>query len=149
MLGVYGLGIKERFIAPRRWPRCPLWARCSSLRCGNIAPVRGSAVVSLADGTVQAPGKPEKNEFAHREWGGWRCCQTNANQSLVGQWHCPLCRAEPAPFVKSGSAVQLEEVSGGEATLVVEVVENGGVDGGELLKTSHLPEPLHCSFSSS
>ena len=60
MLGVYGLGIKERFIAPRRWPRCPLWARCSSLRCGNIAPLRGSAVVSLADGTVQAPGKPEK-----------------------------------------------------------------------------------------
>ncbi len=32
---------------------------------------------------------------------------------------------------------------------MIEVVVDGGVDGGELLKTSHEPEPLHGPFSSS
>ena len=77
------------------------------------------------------------------------CCQTNANQSLVGQGYCPLCRAETAPLCESGGAVGLEMISPGETSLLVEVVEDGGMDGGELLKTSHAPEALHCAFSSS
>ena len=78
-----------------------------------------------------------------------RCCQTNSNQSLVGQWLCPLSHAETAPLGKSGGAVQLEEVSAREAALLVEVVRDGSVDGSKLLQTSHAPEPKHCSFPSS
>ena len=40
-------------------------------------------------------------------------------------------------------------ISLGEVALLVEVVEDGRVDGGELLKTSHPPETLHRAFSSS
>ena len=77
------------------------------------------------------------------------CCQTNANQSLVGQGYCTLCGAESAPLRESGGAVGLEVISLGEIALLVEVVEDGRVDGGELLKTSHAPEALHRAFSSS
>ena len=37
-----------------------------------------------------------------------RCCQTDENQSLLGQWRCPLCPAETAPLSESGGAVELE-----------------------------------------
>lgn len=37
-----------------------------------------------------------------------RCCQTNSNQSLLGQRSCPLCRAKLAPFGKSSGAVEFE-----------------------------------------
>jgi putative transposase len=37
-----------------------------------------------------------------------RCCQTNANQSLNGQWRFALCRTELAPLSESGGAVKLE-----------------------------------------
>ena len=30
---------------------------------------------------------------------GW--CQTNSNSSLLGQHHCPLCRAKTAPLRES------------------------------------------------
>ena len=81
--------------------------------------------------------------------GRWRCCQTNANQSLVGQGYCPLCRAETAPLSESDSAIGFEMISLGKTAFLVEVVEDGGMDGGELLQTSHPPEALHCAFSSS
>lgn len=58
------------------------------------------------------------------------CWQTNSNQSQLGQSCCPLTRAETAPFVESGGAVQLEVVAFGEAAFLVEVVADGGVDGG-------------------
>jgi hypothetical protein len=33
--------------------------------------------------------------------------------------------------------------------ILIEIIENKGVDKGEFLQTSHLPEPLHCApFSS-
>ena len=78
-----------------------------------------------------------------------RCCQTNANQSLVWQGYCPLCGAETAPLRESGGAIRLEVISLGETALLVEMVEDRGMDGGELLKTSHAPETLHRAFSSS
>ncbi len=40
-------------------------------------------------------------------------------------------------------------ISACEAALLVEVVVDGRVDGGELLKTSHKSELLHVPFSSS
>ena len=40
-----------------------------------------------------------------------RRCQTNANQSLLGQGACPLSRAEAAPLSESGGTVGLEFVS--------------------------------------
>ena len=63
----------------------------------------------------------------------FRCCQTNANQSLVGQGYCPLCGAETAPLCKSGGAVGLEMISLGKTALLVEMIEDEGMDGGELL----------------
>ena len=78
-----------------------------------------------------------------------RCCKTNANQSLVWQGYCPLCGAETAPLSESGGTVGLEMISLGKTAFLVEVVEDGGVDGGKLLETSHAPEALHRSFSSS
>lgn len=71
---------------------------------------------------------------SHRQW---RCWQTNSNQSPPGQSHCPLFGAETAPFGESGGAVLLEEASTAEAALLVEVIEERGVDGGEFPKTSH------------
>jgi hypothetical protein len=35
------------------------------------------------------------------------------------------------------------------ATILIEVVKDGSVNGGKFLQTSHLPEPLHRSFLSS
>tara|TARA_B100001939_G_C16495432_1_gene427325 strand:- start:42 stop:179 length:138 start_codon:yes stop_codon:yes gene_type:complete len=36
-----------------------------------------------------------------------------------------------------------------EAAILVEVVEDGGMDGHEFLQTSHSPKALHRAFSSS
>jgi len=49
------------------------------------------------------------------------------------EYSCLLFRAKTAPLGEGGGAVQLEEVSAGEAALSVEVIADGGVDGGKLL----------------
>ncbi len=61
----------------------------------------------------------------------------------------PLRRAELTPLGERGGAVQLEDVSTVEVAFLIEVVEDGGVDGGEGLQTSHAPETEHGPFSSS
>jgi hypothetical protein len=66
-----------------------------------------------------------------------------------GSYDCPLPRTETMPLGESGGAVGFEEGSAGKAALAVEVVGDGGVDGGELLQTSHAPEPEHRPLSSS
>ena len=76
-------------------------------------------------------------------------CQTDSNRSPKRQCDCPLCCAELTPLGESSGTVLLEEVSGGEAALVVEVVRDRGMDGGEFLKTSHASEAEHCSLPSS
>jgi hypothetical protein len=55
----------------------------------------------------------------------------------------PFCHAETTPLGESGGAVLLENVSAGEAAFLVEMVEDGRVDGGEFLQTSHAPKSLH------
>lgn len=50
------------------------------------------------------------------------CCQTNSNQSQLGQGNCPLLRENATPLSKSGSAVQLEVRSAGEAAVSVEMM---------------------------
>ncbi len=53
------------------------------------------------------------------------------------------------PLAKSGAACQLEGVSAGQRSSLVEVVVDGGMDGGEFLQASHSPETLHGAFASS
>ncbi len=50
------------------------------------------------------------------------CWQTNANQSPYGRTRPLLSCTELAPLVESGGAVDLEDVSAGEAAFLVEVV---------------------------
>ena len=68
--------------------------------------------------------------------GNWRCCQTNANRSQLADGDEVSGHAQPTPLGKSGGAVQLETVSAVEVAFLVEVVMDGGVDGGEFLQTS-------------
>ncbi len=53
------------------------------------------------------------------------------------------------PLGKSGGPGQLEDASAGERSFLVEVIEDGGMDGGEFLQTSHAPETLHRAFTPS
>jgi hypothetical protein len=48
---------------------------------------------------------------------------------------------------ESGGAVRLEDGVGGEAAFLVEVVEDGRVNGCELLQRSHAPEAEHGPFT--
>lgn len=57
--------------------------------------------------------------------------------------------AELTPFGESSGTALFENRSVVEASVLVEVVEDGGTDGGEFLQTSHLPEARHRPFSSS
>lgn len=75
--------------------------------------------------------------------------QTDANQSLYDP-ECPnLCWTELAPLGESGGAVESEIVSATERALQVAMVVDGGMNGDEFPQTSHAPEPLHGSLSSS
>lgn len=56
--------------------------------------------------------------------------------------------AELPPLGESGGSVGLEVLTSGEAAILVEVVGDGGVDGGEELKRLHPPEAQHRPFSS-
>jgi hypothetical protein len=58
-------------------------------------------------------------------------------------------RCELTPFRESGSAVLLEDVAAVEVTVLVEVVVDRGMGGGELLESFQFPEFRHRSFSSS
>jgi hypothetical protein len=53
------------------------------------------------------------------------------------------------PLDQSSGSVLLEVILIGEAAILIEVVENGGVNGGEFLQTSHSAKALHRPFSSS
>ena len=53
------------------------------------------------------------------------------------------------PFSEHGSAALLEDIVAVEVAVVVEVVMDRGLGGGEFLQRPFVPEPLHRSFSSS
>lgn len=50
---------------------------------------------------------------------------------------------------RGGASVQLEDVATGEAAALIEMVEDGRVDGCELLQTWHLTKVMHGPLSSS
>lgn len=50
---------------------------------------------------------------------------------------------EAAPLCEGGGTILFENGSRGEAAFQVEVVVDRGMDGGEFLQTSYLPETLH------
>jgi len=54
-----------------------------------------------------------------------------------------------APLGESSGSVGLEIVSAVECALMIEMLADGGMNGGEFLHTSHAAEPLHGPFSSS
>ena len=87
-------------------------------------------------------------EHLHKEKRSGRCCQSNANRSQLADDEVSG-HAQPTPLGKSGGAVSLKVVSAVEVAFLVEVVMDGGVDGSELLQTSHASETQHRSFSSS
>ncbi len=53
------------------------------------------------------------------------------------------------PFSERGSAVLLEDIATVEVAILVEVVVERGVDGGEFLEGPWISELRHRSFSSS
>jgi hypothetical protein len=58
-------------------------------------------------------------------------------------------RAELTPLGKSSGTISLEVGSTDEVALLIEVVVDRGMGGGELLQATHPPEALHCPLSSS
>lgn len=60
-------------------------------------------------------------------------CQTNSNQSQYVSIFRNLCRAKLAPLGESSGSVSLEIVSAVERRLLVEMVADGGMNGGEFL----------------
>ena len=75
-------------------------------------------------------------------------CQTNANSSQCSQAGQLSGRVELPPLGESGGSAGLEVLASGEAAVLVEVVGDGGVDGGEELKRLHPPEAEHRPLSS-
>ncbi len=59
-----------------------------------------------------------------------------------------LSRGELTPFSERGSAVLLEDIAAVEVAILVEMIMDRGVDGGEFLQGLYVPELCHRSFSS-
>lgn len=77
----------------------------------------------------------------------WRmCCQTNAQSSLFRQRGGLLSGQKPTPLDESGSAALLATGAIYATAILIEVIENRGVEGGEFLQTSHVSEPLHSAL---
>ncbi len=75
-------------------------------------------------------------------------CQTKSIQ-------CPksgklgISGRKVAPLRECGSAVLLENITAVEVAVLVEVIVDRGMGGGEFLQGLYVPEPRHRSFSSS
>ena len=77
----------------------------------------------------------------------WQC-QTNANQTAkCAKRIASGCQL--TPLGQRGGAVLLEDVASAEAVIVVKVIVDRGVDGGEFLQGLDVPEFRHCPFPSS
>lgn len=75
-------------------------------------------------------------------------CQTNANQTAkCAKRIASGCQL--TPLGQRGGAVLLEDVASAEVAIVVEVIVDRGVDGGEFLQGLDVPEFRHCLFPSS
>ena len=62
-----------------------------------------------------------------------RCCQTNAHSSLFALTRPVSGSAELTPLSESSVTVDLEVLPAGEAAFLVEMVEDRGMNGCELL----------------
>jgi hypothetical protein len=71
------------------------------------------------------PGQPAATET------GWRCCQSNANQSLK---HLKSRRSgrQLTPLGQSDPAFLLENVAAVEVSVLIEVIVDQSVNGGKL-----------------
>ena len=79
--------------------------------------------------------------------GPWQC-QTNANQTAkCAKRIASGCQL--TPLGQRGEAVLLEDVAAAEVAIVVKVIVDRGVDGGEFLQGLDVPEFRHCPFPSS
>ena len=78
---------------------------------------------------------------------GW--CQTNGNPSQFTAERRLQTAQSRRHSARAAARFCLKFGSGVEAALLVEVVVDGGVDGGELLQTSHPPEAQHRPLPSS
>ena len=77
-----------------------------------------------------------------------RQCQTNANRTAkCARRIASGCQV--TPLGQRGEAVLLEDVAVVEVAIVVEVIVDRGVDGGEFLQGLDVPEFRHCPFPSS
>src|SRR5680860_1199406 len=77
-----------------------------------------------------------------------RQCQTNANQTAkCAKRIASGCQL--TPLGQRGGAVLLEDVASAEVAIVVKVIVDRGVDGGEFLQGLDVPEFRHCPFPSS
>ena len=75
-------------------------------------------------------------------------CQTNANQTAkCAKRIASGCQL--TPLGQRGGAVPLEDVASAEVAIVVKVIVDRGVDGGEFLQGLDVPEFRHCPFPSS
>ncbi len=68
---------------------------------------------------------------------------------LADQNRSPPSRGELTPFSERGSAVSLENIAAVEVAVLVEVVVDRGMGGGELLQGLDVPEFRHRTLSSS
>ena len=73
---------------------------------------------------------------------------TRLRLAQVWQGSGPLSE-EGFPLRQGGGALVFEVFAGSESTVFVEMVVEGGVDGGEFLQTLHLPETEHRALSPS
>jgi hypothetical protein len=78
---------------------------------------------------------------------GWQC-QTNANQTAKCAKRI-ASGCELTPLGQRGEAVLLEDVAAAEVAIVVKVIVDRGMDGGEFLQGLDVPEFRHCPFPSS
>jgi predicted dehydrogenase len=76
------------------------------------------------------------------------CCQANANRSPIVPERGFLGR-QLAPLGRCGGAVVFENDPSVQVTVLVEMIVDRGVCGGELLQGLDVPEPRHRSFPSS
>jgi hypothetical protein len=80
------------------------------------------------------------------------CCQSRRNKSSLGR-SSPKSHARSVrdckPPGQSSCASLLVDFTAEEVTFLVEMVVEGRVDRGELLKHPYAPEPQHGPFSSS
>ena len=70
-------------------------------------------------------------------------------RELADQKRSRLSRGELTPFNECGNAVLFEDIAAVEVAILVEVVVDRGMGGGEFLQGLYISELRHRSFSSS